>query len=638
MTTVRDALEQAGLLDKKVIGARVGSVVHDLLGPAPDNVEGIEAIEGTDDDADALAVLRHTTAHVMADAVQRLFPGTKVTIGPSIADGFYYDFDRPEGPFSEDDLARIEEQMGLIVRENALLVREQVTRGEAAERFGALGESYKLELLDAIPEGEAVTLYYHGDWVDLCRGPHLPSTGRIRAFKLMKVAGAYWRGDEHNKMLSRIYGTAFYDKKALKEHLRKLDEAAKRDHRKLGKELDLFSTMGDLGPGLILWHPRGGMIRKVLEDYWQDAHLHGGYEIVYTPHIAKIDLWETSGHTGFYRESMFDTMDIDGQGYQLRPMNCPFHILIYKDRMRSYRDFPMRWAELGADYRYEKSGVLHGLLRVRGFTMDDAHLFVRADQLDYELRRLVHFSIELLKSFGFDNLELYLSTRPEKSIGTTEVWDTAEKALAEALDDSGLSWQRDEGGGAFYGPKIDIKIKDSLDREWQCTTIQVDFNLPERFDLTYTGDDGEKHRPLMIHRALLGSLERFFGVLIEHYAGAFPPWLAPQQVAVLNVSEKQEAWTREVESMMRRRGLRVRADLSNEKLGAKIRTARLARVPYMAVVGDKEVEGRGVALRGRAEDDMGFVAIDEALDYLAEHVKRPRMPAILQVDGSLEDY
>jgi threonyl-tRNA synthetase len=436
-------------------------------------------------------------------------------------------------------------------------------------------------------------------------------------------------------MLSRIYGTAFFDKKNLKAHLKRLREAAERDHRKLGRELDLFSTMGDLGPGLILWHPKGGMVRRVVEDYWRDAHIQAGYDVVYTPHIAKLDLWETSGHTGFYRESMFDTMDIDGQDYQLRPMNCPFHILIYQNARRSYRELPMRWSELGADYRYEKSGVLHGLMRVRGFTMDDAHLFVREDQLEYELRRLVHFSIELLRRFGFESLDLFLSTRPEKFIGEPDVWDTAEKALGEALDDSALPWEVDEGGGAFYGPKIDIKIRDSLERQWQCTTIQVDFNLPERFDLTYTGEDGAPHRPLMIHRALLGSLERFFGVLIEHYAGAFPPWLAPVQVVVMNVSESQHDWTREVHTRMRRSGLRSRSDLGSEKLGAKIRNARLERVPYMAVVGDREVEGRGVALRGRAEGDMGFMQLEEALAYLEEKTRRPPLPPVLQPDGTV---
>ncbi len=634
MTTVRDVLEQRGLLAKTVIAARAGERVVDLMSPDPGGE--LVPIEAADEDPDALAVLRHTTAHVMADAVQRLFPGTRVTIGPSISDGFYYDFDRPGGAFGEADLEVIEKEMSRIVAANAQLVREEVTRDRAKKLFADQGESYKLELIDAIPEGDALTLYRHGEWVDLCRGPHLPSTGRIRAFKLMKVAGAYWRGDERNPMLSRIYGTAFFDRKNLKAHIERLEEAARRDHRKLGKELDLFSTMGDLGPGLILWHPKGGMVRKIVEDLWRDAHLAAGYDIVYTPHIAKLDLWETSGHTGFYRESMFDTMDIDGQRYQLRPMNCPFHILIYKDRLRSYRDFPMRWSELGADYRYEKSGVLHGLMRVRGFTMDDAHLFVREDQLEYELRRLVHFSISLLEKFGFESLDLYLSTKPEKYIGEDAVWEKAQRALGQALTDYGLPWEVDEGGGAFYGPKIDIKIRDSLDRQWQCTTIQVDFNLPERFDLSYTGVDGEKHRPLMIHRALLGSLERFFGVLIEHYAGAFPAWLAPLQVVPMNVSEKQEAWTREVEKRLRKAGLRVRADLGSEKLGAKIRNARLQRVPYMAVVGDREVEKGGVALRGRTEGEMDFLTLDEAVSYLVEHTRRPDLPPVLQPDGTVD--
>jgi threonyl-tRNA synthetase len=510
------------------------------------------------------------------------------------------------------------------------VTREEVDVREAIALFGEKGERYKVEFIEDLvrDEGvERVSLYRHGDWVDLCRGPHLPSTGPIKALKLLTAAGAYWRGSERNPMLQRIYGTAFFDRKSLRAHEERLAELTRRDHRKLGAELDLFSTMGDLGPGLILWHPAGGMVRKVAEDFWKDQHIKGGYDIIYTPHIAKIDLWETSGHTGFYRESMFDTMDIDGQEYQLRPMNCPFHILIYNSRLRSYRDLPLRWAELGADYRYEKSGVLHGLLRVRGFTMDDAHLFVRPDQLGYEIRRLVWFSLSLLKAFGFEKFDIYLSTRPEKSIGNDEAWDDAEGALRAALEDSGLPWEVDPGGGAFYGPKIDIKIRDALERAWQCTTIQVDFNLPERFDLTYMGEDGKKHRPIMMHRALLGSMERFFGVLIEHYAGAFPPWLAPVQVVVMNVTARQEDYTRDITDRFKGAGLRARADTRSDKLGAKIRDARLERVPYMAVVGDKEVEGGGVALRGRQEGDMGLMSLEAALAYLEEKTSVPVIAA-----------
>jgi threonyl-tRNA synthetase len=552
-----------------------------------------------------------------------------VTIGPTIRDGFYYDFDR-DRPFSRDEFAEIEAGMREQVEADLAVTREEVGVEEAIELFRGKGEHYKVEIIEDLvrDEGvERVSLYRHGDWVDLCRGPHLPSTGFIRALKLLTSAGAYWRGNERNPMLQRIYGTAFFDRKSLRAHEERLEELERRDHRKLGAELDLFSTMGELGPGLILWHPKGGMVRKVVEDFWQDEHIRGGYDIVYTPHIAKIDLWETSGHTGFYRESMFNTMDIDGQDYQLRPMNCPFHILVYKSRLRSYRDLPLRWAELGADYRYEKSGVLHGLLRVRGFTMDDAHLFVRPDQLGYEIRRLVNFSLAMLRAIGFERFDIYLSTRPEKSIGSDEVWEESEGALRAALEDSGLAWEVDEGGGAFYGPKIDIKIRDALERAWQCTTIQVDLNLPERFDLTYTGEDGAKHRPIMMHRALLGSLERFFGVLIEHYAGAFPAWLAPEQVVVMSVTDRQADYAREVAERMGEAGLRVRADVRSDKLGAKIRDARLERVPYMAVVGDKEVQGGGVALRGRREGDMGFMDLEKALAFLDEKTRVPRIPA-----------
>jgi threonyl-tRNA synthetase len=624
MRSVREALEEAGLLGGRVIGARLGDRVLDLHEPAPGQ-EAPGPVRATDDDPDALHILRHSAAHVMAAAVQDLWPGTQVTIGPTIRDGFYYDFDR-DTPFSREEFGRIEERMREQIEADLPMVREEVAVGEAIELFRGKGEHYKVEIIEDLvrDEGvETVSLYRHGDWVDLCRGPHLPSTGFIRALRLLTAAGAYWRGNERNPMLQRIYGTAFFDPKSLRAHEERLAELEKRDHRKLGAELELFSTMGELGPGLILWHPKGGMIRKVMEEYWRNQHIRGGYEMVYTPHIAKIDLWETSGHTGFYRESMFNTMDIDGQDYQLRPMNCPFHILIYKSRLRSYRDLPLRWAEIGADYRYEKSGVLHGLLRVRGFSMDDAHLFVRPDQLGYEIRRLVNFSLAILRSFGFERFDIYLSTRPEKSIGSDDVWQESEAALREALEDSGLPWETDEGGGAFYGPKIDIKIRDALERAWQCTTIQVDLNLPERFDLTYMGEDGKKHRPIMMHRALLGSLERFFGVLIEHYAGAFPTWLAPVQVVVLSVTGKQEEYAGRVADAMAAAGLRARADLRSDKLGAKIRDARLERIPYMAVVGGREVDGAGVALRGRQEGDMGFMKLEEALGFLEERAREP---------------
>lgn len=597
---------------KKAIAAALDDTVIDLHTPLTQGGAFRVILRS---DPEALEVLRHSAAHVMAAAVQTLWPGTQVTIGPSIADGFYYDFDR-ETPFSQDEFGAIEAEMKKQIDANLPFSREEVTVEQAIELFAKMGEDYKVELIQDLVRDqgvETVILYRHGDWFDLCRGPHIPATGAIRSFRLLHAAGAYWRGNERNPMLQRLYGTAFFDPKDLKAHEQRLAELERRDHRKVGKELDLFSTMGDQGPGLILWHPKGGMIRKLIEDFWRDEHLANGYDMVFTPHIAKLDLWETSGHTGFYRESMFDTMDIDGQEYQIRPMNCPFHILIYKERLRSYRDLPMRWAELGADYRYEKSGVLHGLMRVRGFTMDDAHLFVRPDQLVDEIKRLVTFSLEMLGAFGFEGLDIYLSTRPEKSIGSDEVWERSEAALKEALDASELPWETDAGGGAFYGPKIDIKIRDALQRQWQCTTIQVDLNLPERFDLTFIGDDGEKHRPIMMHRALLGSLERFFGVLIEHYGGAFPLWLAPIQARVLTVSEKSEEYGRQVVAKMKAAGLRVDGDFAANKLNAKIRVAAGEKIPYLLVVGERDRDSGTVSPRVRGAGADTAVSIDEMI-------------------------
>ncbi len=600
---------------KKAIAVMVDDALVDLQTPVH---EGGAFRVILRKDPEALDVLRHTAAHVMAAAVQELYPGTQVTIGPTIKDGFYYDFDR-ETPFTPDELGEIEKAMKRQIDANLEVLREEVPVGDAIELFRGKGEAYKVEIIEDLVRDqgvESVGLYRHGDWVDLCRGPHAPRTGAIRAHKLLYAAGAYWRGNERNPMLQRIYGTAFFDPKDLKAHEDRLAELERRDHRKLGKELGLFSTMGEFGPGLILWHPKGGMIRKQIEDYWQDEHLANGYDIVYTPHIAKIDLWETSGHTGFYRESMFNTMDIDGQEYQLKPMNCPFHILIYKDQIRSYRDLPLRWAELGADYRYEKSGVLHGLMRVRGFTMDDAHLFVRMDQLEAELSRLVDFSLGMLNAFGFQGYDIYLSTRPEKSIGSDDVWERSQAALRQALDDSGLPWEVDEGGGAFYGPKIDIKIRDALDRAWQCTTIQVDLNLPERFDLTYVGADGERHRPIMLHRALLGSLERFFGVLIEHYGGAFPVWLAPTQAAVLTVSEKSEEYGRGVVDRLRAAGVRVVGDFGGDKLNAKIRAAAAEKIPYLLVVGERDRDAGTLSPRVRGTGSMDALGVDEMVEWV----------------------
>ena len=602
---------------KKTLAVAIDDEIFDLYTPLTSG-GAFRAIQRSD--PEALDVLRHSTAHIMAAAVQRLWPGTQVTIGPSIRDGFYYDFDR-DTPFAPEDFAAIEDEMRKQINANVPFSREEVPVAEALALFDSMGEAYKVELIEDLVRDqgvEQVSLYRQGEWVDLCRGPHLPTTGAVKAFKLLQAAGAYWRGSERNPMLQRIYGTAFFTPADLKAHERHLEELAKRDHRKVGRELDLFSSMGELGPGLILWHPKGGMVRKLVEDFWRDEHIANGYDLVYTPHIAKIDLWETSGHTGFYRDAMFDTMEVDGQKYQLKPMNCPFHILIYQSRMRSYRELPLRWAELGADYRYEKSGVLHGLMRVRGFTMDDAHLFVRLEQLEEELVRLVRFSLGMLRGFGFDDFDIYLATRPEKSIGSDEVWGNAQEALTRSLDESGLPWSVDPGGGAFYGPKIDIKIKDALGRAWQCTTIQVDLNLPERFDLGYVGPDGEKHRPIMIHRALLGSLERFFGVLIEHYGGAFPLWLAPLQARVVTVSEKSEEYGREVVRRMKAAGLRVDGDFGAEKLKVKVGVGSAEKIPYLLVVGERDAEADTVSPRAFGHGTQAARSVDAMIERLLE--------------------
>jgi len=618
--TIGAFFTETGALKHDTVGAMVGKELMDLHAPLP---EGATAVPVSIRDEAALHLIRHSTAHVMADAVQRLFPGTRVTIGPAIDNGFYYDFDRPEGGFSDADLEAIEKEMEAIVKGGHQFRREEVSRQQARELFSSMGETYKLEILDGIAEGVPVTLYRHADWVDLCAGPHLPSTRHIKAFKLLSTAGAYWRGDERNKMLSRIYGTAFGDRKELAAHLAALEEAKKRDHRKLGKELDLFSIDEQIGGGLVLWHPRGALVRMLIEDHWRKAHRANGYSIVFTPHIGRSNLWETSGHLENYAESMYAPMDLEGNPYYIKPMNCPFHIGIYRDSLKSYRDLPLRWAELGTVYRFERSGQLHGLLRVRGFTQDDAHLFMRRDQLAGEIRRLIRFTMKLLHDFGFEDLEVMLSTRPQKFIGEIAVWDHAEGSLREGLEAEGIPFKIDEGEGTFYGPKIDIKIRDAIGRLWQCATTQVDFNLPERFDLSYIGEDSSRHRPVMLHRTILGSMERFFGVLVEHFAGAFPLWLAPEQVALMTVTDRQVEFAREVAGILSGHGIRVLLNEENEKLGAKIRKARLMRIPVLAVLGDKEVEDRGVSVRTRAEGELGFRPLGEFVEWIVKEATEP---------------
>ncbi|MFP4643600.1 MAG: threonine--tRNA ligase [Spirochaetales bacterium] len=559
--------------------------------------------------------IRHSTAHVMAEAVLRIFPEAKIAIGPPIDTGFYYDFDLPRA-LKPEDLETIEEHMREIVSEDHPFERKEISR-EAAREFFA-DQPYKLELIDDLPEEETISLYTVDTFTDLCRGPHAHSTKAIhpKAFKLLNTAGAYWRGDENRPMLQRIYGTAWESPKDLRAHLDRLAEIERRDHRKLGRELDLFSTHEEAGSGLIYWHPKGGRVRRIVEDFWRSKHDEGGYELLYTPHVGKKWLWETSGHLEFYRESMYPHMEMDNTEYYAKPMNCPFHIMIYKTGMRSYRDLPLRWAELGTVYRYERSGTLHGLLRVRGFTQDDAHIFCTPEQVEEEIRTVLSFSLDMIRAFGFTEFKAYLATRPEKSVGEQDAWDTATESLRAAIHAAGLEYEVDDGGGAFYGPKIDLKLLDAVGREWQLSTIQFDFNLPERFDMTFVDRDGREKRPYMVHRALLGSIERFFGVLVEHYAGAFPVWLAPVQAVVVPVAPAFNDYAAKVRKVMSDAGVRCELDDSDDRMNAKIRNAQNQKVPYMLIVGEKEQEAGGVSIRSRKNDRMNGLGVQEALEFI----------------------
>jgi threonyl-tRNA synthetase len=605
----------------ELIAARVNGKAWDLSRPLTDDAK-VEPIPW--DDPEGQKIYHHSTTHIMAQAVKALFPETKITIGPAIDDGFYYDFDRPQ-PFTPPDLERIEAKMREIIAADYPVHRMEWPREQVREYFGQRGESYKVELLDEF-EGDVFSCYQQGEFVDLCVGPHVHSTGRINAIKLLRVAGAYWRGDEHKQMLQRIYGTSWPTEELLQQYLHKLEEARKRDHRVLGRQLDLFSIHDMVGPGLVLWHPKGAMIRYVIESFWREEHLRRGYELVYTPHVGRIQLWETSGHLGWYKDNMFAAMEMEGQDYLVKPMNCPFHIQVYQSKLRSYRELPIRLFEFGTVYRYERGGTLHGLLRVRGLTQDDAHIFCHPDQIKDEVEGVLDLIFYMMRCFGFERYKIDLSLRDPndqaKYIGSDEVWEQAERALEETLQRMELPYHRAAGEANFYGPKIDIILLDAIGREWQLSTIQLDFQLPERFGLTYMGEDGQHHRTVMIHRAILGAIERFFGILIEHYAGAFPIWLAPVQARVMTITDRQREYASQVADHLRAAGIRAEADLRNEKISYKVREAQTEKIPYMLVVGDREVVAGKVAVRLRSGTDLGPMPIDECVTRIRDEIDR----------------
>ena len=604
-------------LAKEAVAARVNGNLRDMSAKIDSDVP-IEFL--TFDSDEGRKVFWHSTAHVMAQAVKDLFPEARLAIGPSIEEGFYYDFE-VEKPFSPEDLERIEKRMAEIIKEKAQFQRVEISHDEALEDFKKEGENYKVEMLQQDILDDRVSVYKHSTFKDLCRGPHLPDTGRIKAFKLISSSGAYWRGDESNKMLQRIYGVSYPKKSLLDDYLYRMEEAKKRDHRMLGKQLELFHISNDVGAGLVMWMPKGAIIRNEIENFWREEHFKNGYEIVFTPHIANLELWRRSGHTDFYADDMYQPMEIDNVKYQIKPMNCPFHIAMYKSRRWSYRDLPMRWAELGTVYRYEMPGVLHGLMRVRGFTQDDAHHFVSPEGMEEELVWLLKFCLHILKSFGFVDYDVFLSTRPGDAVGDPADWEKAQNGLRRSMEILGLEYAVAEGEGAFYGPKIDINIKDALGRSWQCSTIQFDFNLPERFDLTYTDNEGKLKRPFMIHRALLGSIERFFGVLIDHYAGAFPLWLAPVQVKVLPITDEINEYGENILSRLKENNIRAELDSRSEKIGHKIRESELQKIPYMFIIGAREKENGSVSVRLHGKGDAGGFSLDEMITVLKAEIK-----------------
>jgi len=607
-------------LSERALAGKASGVLVDLSFPIKEDIS-LSVI--TEDTEEGLEILRHSTAHIMAQAVSRLFPGVKLGIGPTIENGFYYDFGLQHN-LSDEDLKKIEEEMAKIIREDIIFKRMEIPRGLAIKKMEDLGQSFKVELIKDI-EDDTVSFYTQGDFVDLCRGPHIHRTSKVEAFKLLSVAGAYWRGKETNPMLQRIYGTAFFTQKELDKYLKFLEEAEKRDHRKIGRDLDLFSFHEEGGPGLAFWHPKGARIRTIIENFWREEHFKRGYDIVYSPHIAKINLWKTSGHWNFYRESMYSPIEVDGQEYILKPMNCPFAVLIYKTKLHSYRDLPLRWGELGTVYRYERSGVLHGLLRVRGFTQDDAHIFCTPDQLENEILNVIELAQFMLSSFGFNEYEIELSVRgkgeKEKYIGRDEVWDHAENALRIALDKKGLKYTRMEGEAKFYGPAIDIKVKDAIGRGWQGPTIQVDFNLPERFDVKYVGPDGNHHRVVMVHRTVLGTMERFVGCLIEHYAGDFPLWIAPIQMRILPITDAHIEYAKKLQAQLLLKNFRVECDTGSSKINYKIREGTLEKIPYLLIVGDKEMQSGSVAVRSRKRGVEGMLSFEEFIKNIETEIR-----------------
>ncbi len=617
VTGLEVAQSISGRLAKEALAVKLNGALRDLAAKIEEDVP-IEII--TFDSPEGKYVFWHSTSHIMAQAVREIFPNVKLAIGPPIDEGFYYDFE-VEKPFSPEDLEKIEKRMMEIINRKEAFKRVDICREEALEKYKKEGAEYKVEMLNEDILDDMVSYYEHSTFSDLCRGPHIPDTGRVKAFKLTTSSGAYWRGDEKKKMLQRIYGVSFPKKKMLEDYLYRMEEAKKRDHRVLGKQLELFHISNEVGAGLVLWMPKGAIIRHEIENFWREEHLKAGYEIVYSPHIAHLDLWHKSGHTDHYAENMYQPIEIDQAKYQIKPMNCPFHIAMYKSRRWSYRDLPMRWAELGTVYRYELPGVLHGLMRVRGFTQDDAHHFVSPEEMEGELVWLLKFCLQILEPFKFSDYAIYLATRPDNSIGDPADWEKAENGLRRALEIVGLKYEVNPGDGAFYGPKIDWNIKDALGRAWQCSTIQFDFALPERFDLNYTDKDGKPKRPFMIHRALLGSIERFFGVLIEHYAGRFPLWLAPVQAKILPITDDLNDYGEEIKARLKKEGIRAELDSRSEKIGHKIRESELQKIPYMLIIGNKEKENSAVSVRLHGKGDRGSLKLEELMDILLAEIK-----------------